>query len=111
MPGARISSAVDVIASLMASPDNDRFFDLISAAMPAACGAAAEVPKNGLKPDVRVVTPSAAAISGLTNVVPPLVANRKLPGVIAVPFALKNIFRGPSELKTSVGFREPPTKG
>jgi len=45
----------------MASPDNERFFDLISAAMPAAWGAAADVPKN--------------------------VQNKTLPGVMAEPSA------------------------
>src|SRR4051794_2433843 len=83
----------------------------MSAAMAAACGEAADVPKNGLKPGVRVLTASAAAISGLINTVPPLVANRKLPGVKAAPAALKNIRRGPSELKISVGFRAPPGNG
>ena len=59
--------------------------DLSSAAMPAACGAAAEVPKNGAKPGTEVVTPSAAAMSGFCNTLPPV--EETLPGVIAVPLA------------------------
>src|ERR1700730_16961699 len=60
IPIARMSSAVEVMASLICAGVRDGFADLIRAAIPAAWGAAAEVPKNGLKPDVRVVTPSAA---------------------------------------------------
>src|SRR5262245_21916975 len=103
-----MSSVVDVIRFLMAAGVSDWFLALINAAMPAACGDAADVPKNGLKPGVRVVTPSAAAISGLISSCPPLVPKRKLPGVIAVPFGAKKIRRGPSELKISVGFLTPP---
>src|SRR5262245_9283765 len=76
--------------------------------MAAACGAAAEVPKNGLNPGVRALVPSAAAMSGLTSRMPPLVPNRKFPGVIGVPSALKNMRRGPSELNPSVGLSAPP---
>ena len=46
-------------------------------------------------------------MSGFIKVVPPPVANRKLPGEIAVPSGLKKIFRGPSELKNSFGFALP----
>ena len=53
--------------------------------MAAAVGAAAEVPQNGMNPGVVVVPQSAAAMSTLFRVVPPLVPNRKLPGVMAVP--------------------------
>src|SRR5215212_8925852 len=75
--------------------------------MAAACGDAAEVPKNGRNPGVLVNTPSAAVRSGFCKVVPPLVPNRKLPGVIGEPSGLKKILRGPSELNTSVGLANP----
>src|SRR5262245_6719074 len=75
--------------------------------MAAAWGAAAEVPKNGRKPGVFANTASAAVTSGFCSVVPPLVAKRTLPGVIGVPFGLKKIFRGPSELKISIGLAKP----
>ena len=48
-----------------------------------------------------MLTPSAAVISGLLRIAPPLL--RKLCGVIGVPSALKNIFRGPSEVNDSAG--------
>ncbi len=80
------------------------------AAMAAAWGAAAEVPKNGLKPGIAAeeVTPSAAVMSGFWRTVPPV--DEKFPGVIGVPPGVKNIRRGPSELKVSTGFVTPPTK-
>jgi hypothetical protein len=49
-----------------------------SAAIAPACGAAAEVPKNGLRPEPGgsvVETPSAAARSGLLRTSPPPLAN------------------------------------
>jgi len=52
------------------------------AAMPAACGAAAEVPKNGLKPGVAVWIPSDARNSGFRRTRPPVVV--KSFGVIGV---------------------------
>ena len=55
----------------------------ISAAIAAACGAAADVPQNGWKPGVAVATQSAAARSGFWSSEPPVA--RKLPGVIAAP--------------------------
>ena len=58
---------------------------LIRAAMAAAVGAAADVPQNVVKFGVVVEPQSAAAMSTLDKVVPPLVLNRKLPGVMAVP--------------------------
>src|SRR4051812_30623289 len=61
------------------------FADHIRAAMDAAAGAAADVPQKGLKPDTADCPQSAAVISGLANVLPPLVPNRMFPGVIAVP--------------------------
>jgi hypothetical protein len=68
-------------------------------AIAAACGAAADVPKNGLKPGVAVLTPSAAVTSGFCRIAPPL--EEKFPAVIGVPSAWKKIRRGPSELKVS----------
>src|SRR6266853_5124675 len=80
---------------------------LTRAAMAATCGAAADVPKNGRNPGVLALTPSAAVTSGFRRVVPPLVPYRRFPGVIAVPFGLKKILRGPSELKVSTGLAAP----
>src|ERR1035437_10264282 len=79
--------------------------------MAAAWGAAAEVPKKGRKPGVFVETPSAAAKSGFCKVWPPAVPKRKLPEVIGVPSGWKNILRGPSELKVSIGLVAPPVNG
>src|SRR6266705_1327642 len=84
---------------------------LTRAAMAATCGAAADVPKNGRNPGVLALTPSAAVTSGFCRVVPPLVPNRRFPGVMAVPFGLKKILRGPSELKGSTGLAAPPVNG
>ena len=58
---------------------------LISAAMAATVGAAAEVPQNSRKPGVVVVPQSPAARSTFCRVVPPLVPNSTLPEVMAVP--------------------------
>ena len=52
--------------------------------MAAAWGAAADVPQNGEKPGVEVVTQSAAAKSGFCTTSPPV--DEKFPGVIGVPF-------------------------
>src|ERR1019366_7979118 len=71
-------------------------YDFSSAAMAAACGAAAEVPKKGVNAARSVDTPSAAAISGFCRTAPP--EAEKLPGVIGVPSAWKKTWRGPSEL-------------
>src|SRR5437867_3199730 len=100
-PGASISIAVFLRMVFIWSAVKERFADLINPAIAPACGAAAEVPKNGFKPPAGnvVETPSAAVTSGLLRTVPPFVENRKLPGVIAVPSALKKTRRGPSELK------------
>jgi hypothetical protein len=61
-------------------------FDMRRAAIDAACGAAAEVPQ---KPPVKSGAPegtqSAAVKSTLGKVVPPLVPNKKFPGVIGLP--------------------------
>ena len=65
----------------------------ISAAMPAAAGAAALVPWNGAKPVRRlVVTPSGAARSGFW---------RTSGAASGVPFASKKCVTGPRELKGS----------
>src|SRR5882724_8333453 len=92
-------SAVRIWACVKAGPA-----DLTRAATPAALGAAAEVPKNGLpNPPTPVTdTPSAAVISGLFSTVPPV--ELKFPGVIAVEFPLKKIRRRPSELNVSTWF-------
>lgn len=56
-----------------------------------------------------MVTPSAAARSGLTKSIPP--EARKFPGVIGVPSGKKKILRGPSELNVSTGLVVDPTNG
>src|SRR5438477_1183464 len=104
VPGDSISSALLVRIVLICAALSDGFADLISAAIAPACGAAAEVPKNGFKPLALgkvVETPSAAVTSGLLRTVPPLLPKRKLLEVIGLPSALKKILRGPSELKVS----------
>lgn len=73
-------------AAIMAGPLAAGLADFRRAAMAAACGAAADVPQNGLKPGTWLDTQSAAVKSGLLSVVPPLVPKRKFPGVIGVPF-------------------------
>src|SRR5437764_5587844 len=102
-----LSSADAVIAAFTCALVYPGLACKTSAAIPATCGAAADVPKNGKNPGVLQLTPSAPAISGFINVTPPLVANRKLPGVIGVPSGAKKILRGPSELKFSFGFAAP----
>src|SRR5262245_11207947 len=106
-PGAIESSAVAAMAFSTCAGVQVGRTDRTSAAMPAACGAAADVPKNGRNPGVFALVPSAAVMSGLARVIPPLVPNRKLPGVIGEPLGLKKILRGPSELKASIGFAAP----
>src|SRR5262249_56553183 len=75
--------------------------DWSSGAMAAACGAAAEVPKNrvGNPPTPVTITPSAAVMSGFWRNRPPV--EEKSPGVIAAPAGSKKMRRGPSELKSS----------
>ena len=65
--GAR-SSAVALNASRRSASVELGLPESTSAAMPAACGAAAEVPKNGSKSSTDVVTPSAAVMSGFCRV-------------------------------------------
>ncbi len=98
VPADMMSSADSSIATRTWSGDGCVGSDSASAAIAAACGAAAEVPQKGLKPVTAVGTQSAAVTSTFGSTVPPLVAMRKLPGVIDVPLGLKKMRRGPSEL-------------
>src|ERR1044072_8339227 len=109
LPTSSISSAVLVSAVRICAVVRSGLNDSKSAAIAAACGAAADVPKNELNPGTEVSTPSAAVMSGLARTAPPV--ELKLPGVMAVPFALKKTRRGPSELKVSTGLVEPPLNG
>ena len=84
-PAASISSADPRSAVLIWVLVNPVFADLMSPAMAAACGAAAEVPQNGSKPPTNECVQSAAVRSTLASVVPPLVPNKTFPGVIAAP--------------------------
>src|SRR5205823_5784457 len=63
MPGSSLSSAVDIRICLIAAGVRLALRESITAAIAAACGAAADVPKTGAKPGVAVVTPSAAVMS------------------------------------------------
>ena len=64
---------------------------LINEAIAAACGAAADVPKNGLgnPPAPETDTPSAAVMSGFCKIVPPV--DETSPGVIGVLLPLKKM--------------------
>src|SRR5215475_14720202 len=106
-PGASMSIALTVNAMRICAGVKDGFADLSKPAIAAACGAAAEVPKNGLgnPPTPVMETPSAAVISGFWRRRPPVA--RKSPGVIGVPSAWKKTRRGPSELKVSTTFDGP----
>src|ERR1700683_2041 len=79
------------------------FADFNKAAIAAACGAAAEVPKKARSSPVFMVveTPSAAVMSGLARTCPPFAPNVRLPGVIGEPSALKKTRLGPSDEKFS----------
>src|SRR5579859_5696494 len=48
-------------------------------------------------------------MSGFCRIAPPV--DKKFPGVIGEPSALKKTWRGPSELKVSTGLVGPPVKG
>src|SRR2546428_4595540 len=111
IPGPSISIAVLARAALICACDNEGFADRIKAAMAAVCGAAADVPKNGLgnPPTPETLTPSAAVISGFCNTRPPV--DDRFPGVIAAPLPLKKIRRGPSELNVSTVLLELKTSG
>ena len=104
-----MSMAVDVNAVRSCAVVSPGLAAFSKAAMAAACGAAADVPQNGLNPGVEVITQSAAAMSGFCRTVPPV--DEKSPGVIAVPLAKKNTCRSPSELYVSTGLLAPPTNG
>ena len=84
-PAASMSSADAFMAATIWALVQPGLAPLIRAAMAAAVGAAAEVPQKVVNPGVVVVPQSPAAMSTFGNVVPPLVANRRLPGVMAVP--------------------------
>src|SRR5258708_491464 len=96
-----MSSAVLVRIERISAAVKDGFADFTSAAIAAACGAAAEVPKNGLgnPPTPVTLTPSAAVMSGFCSTWPPV--EDTFPGVIGVPSAPKKMRRGPSELNVS----------
>src|SRR3954452_10454499 len=100
-PGAPMSMAVAVISVRICAGVNAGLADLRSPAIAAACGAAADVPKNddGKPPAPVTLTPSAAVMSGFCRTTPPL--DDELPAVYGEPFAAKNTRRGPSELKVS----------
>ena len=103
-PGFWLGSAVFIIRCMRIAGDIVGFFDSIRAAIAAAWGAAAEVPKNGLKFRVATDTPSAAARSASSNTA----GGGKLPALL-LSVGLKKILLGPSELKGSTGLVEPPT--
>src|SRR5262245_29978520 len=87
-PGVLRSIAVDVKAAEICDAVWVRLRDFTSPAIAAACGAAADVPKNGSKgvPVRLVVTPSAAVTSGFCSTTPPL--DDTFPGVSAAPDAV-----------------------
>ena len=64
IPGASMSRAVLVRIVRIWAGVSEGLYVFINAAMAAAWGAAAEVPKNGLNPSTDVATPSAAVMSG-----------------------------------------------
>src|SRR5262245_12703941 len=85
---------------------SEEFADFTRAAIAAACGAAADVPKKkvGNPPAPVTETPSAAVRSGLFRSCPP--EEVKLPGVNGVPSPAKKMRRGPSELNHSTALPE-----
>src|SRR5262245_14563401 len=87
-PVASISMAVLVSARRILFGVNLGLADLSNAAMAAACGAEAEVPKNDPNPGTLVATPSAAVTSGFLRTSPPLLLNNSLPGVMGEPSEL-----------------------
>ena len=102
VPGASISSAVATSAARICVAVSAGLYAFNSAATAAACGAAADVPKKGANPGTEVDTPSDAVMTGYCWVRPPPVPIKKLFGVTAVPFGLKNLRAGPSEENNSV---------
>jgi hypothetical protein len=101
-----MSIALPVSAARICAGVKDGLADLSNPAIAAACGAAAEVPKNrlGNPPTPVTETPSAAVMSGFWRRRPPVA--EKSPGVIGVPSAWKKMRRGPSELESSTTFSE-----
>src|SRR5258708_31909093 len=80
-PAAMMSIAVLVRADRICDGLRLALYDLSSAAIAAACGAAAEVPAKGANPGTSVVTSSAAVISGFRRTAPPVAEH--LPGGIS----------------------------
>ena len=78
-PGASMSIALPISAARVCSGVKDGLADLINPAIAAACGAAAEVPKNGFgNPPAPVMeTPSAAVMSGFWRTSLPWPRNRR----------------------------------
>ena len=72
IPAGVRSSAVALNASATSAVPAPGLPDSTSAAIAAACGAAADVPKNGAKQSIDVLTPSAAVMSGFCRTVPPV---------------------------------------
>jgi len=90
MPPASMSMAEFLSAVVIWPFVAAGFADLMSAAIAAAVGAAADVPQNWRKPAVDVLPQSPAVMSTLGSDVPPFVANMMFPGVMAVvPVTLK----------------------
>src|SRR4030095_1704512 len=108
-PAASMSIAVDVRIVLICAGVSAGLNDLMSAAIAPACGADADVPKKGLKPGAAHVTPSAAVMSGFCSSCPPV--DEKLPGVIGLLSALKNIRLGPSDVNNSLSCDEVKRPG
>src|ERR1700730_4499770 len=104
LPFVAMSMAVLVSTVFICAGVNAGLAALINAAIAAACGAAADVPKKGLgnAPAPETETPSAAVTSGFCKTAPPV--DEKSPGVIGVLLPLKKIRRGPFELKVSMLF-------
>ena len=108
MSSEPLTSAARICAGVLAGSA-----DLTRPAIAPACGAAAEVPKNGFRPEPAgsvVTTPSAAAMSGLARSEPPPLANvwPGLSALIGLLLRSKNTRRGPSPLNSSTGVVGPP---
>jgi hypothetical protein len=85
IPDASMSRAVDLNTVRICAGPSNGLADFTKAAIAAACGAAADVPGNGLNPGLDVVTRSAAAMSGFWRRIPPV--DEKFPGVMGLPSA------------------------
>ena len=86
-PAASMSIAVEVSAVRICAGVSVPLADLSSAAIAAACGAEADVPKNGDgKPPTPVtLTPSAAVMSGFWRTSPPVEERLAVYGVPSAP--------------------------